>query len=244
VKFWRLRSLSEKIGKGINEVFESLRARRIDDKVAGLAYGEKEFELMFYGQAVQECIDISRRMIKAPIKIVERVKVELQTCTRERPVIGGTCMGSQRRGSICATIGWVANKLLVSRGIITVAHAVNQNDFINNNLYIESDKIARANTIIDDSYVDTAYCLFLQNIYAAPAIKNLGFVVAWMGYYSVPIVLSISFISGYGLCRRKDTRVIAKGYLAGKYNQVAVEPITVGGDSGAAYANYNPDTGK
>ena len=47
----------------INEVLNRLRARDLFDKIAGLGYGEKDWELLFYGEATQEAIDIASNII-------------------------------------------------------------------------------------------------------------------------------------------------------------------------------------
>ena len=54
--------------------------------------------------------------------------------------------------------------------------------------------------------------------------------------------LDVSF-NGYGSGGRVNTEVIYKGAYGGKSQQIVIEPDTQGGDSGAAYANYNSDTG-
>jgi hypothetical protein len=219
------------------------RTEGIYDEIAGLGYKEKDWELLFYGGAIQKAINIANEFIRVKINIIENVKVEKQTCTKERPLIAGVCICTERCGSLCATIGWVANKHGSSRGIITVEHAVEENDWVANNSRDVNNRIASVETAINNSYVDASYSPFNNGIDGSPSIKNLGNIVAWFGYSSVPVPLDVSF-NGYGSGGRVNTNVIAKGTYAGKYQQIVIDPDTVGGDSGAAYANYNSDTGK
>lgn len=227
----------------INEAMNRFRAKEIYDKIAGLGYGEKDWGLLFYGEAIQEAIDIANKLIGVKIKVVENVRIETQTCTKERPVIGGVCICTERCQSLCATIGWVANKPGSSRGIVTVEHAVYVDDWVANNTCNVNDRIATVETAINNVYVDASYSPLNDGIDGSPSIKNLGSVVAWFGYYSVPVPLDVSF-NGYGSGGRVNTEVIYKGAYGGKSQQIVIEPVTEGGDSGAAYANYNSDTGK
>ena len=70
-----------------------------------------------------------------------------------------------------------------------------------------ADRIATTESALNDSYVDASYSPFNAGIDGLPSIKNLGNVVAWYGYYSVPIPLWVSF-NGWGSGGRVNTEVI------------------------------------
>lgn len=229
----------------IDEAFNRFRGKVIASKIAGLTYGQDDWELMFYDKAIKEAIDIANELTKIKVKVIENVVVQLQVCTRERPLIGGICLGSQRCQNAgacpCATIGWVANKPGFSRGIVTVEHAVNVNEWVSNNQCIIADRMATTETTVNDNFVDASYSHFNAGIDGSPSIKNLGDVIGWFGYDSVLIPLNVSF-NGFGGAR-VNTQVTRKGNFAGKSRQIVIQPVTQGGDSGTAYANFNPDTG-
>jgi hypothetical protein len=224
----------------VRKVMDNMRYNYLDDKIAGFGYGIRGWELHFYGDAVEEAIEIANELIGTNIStIFENVIFKDQS--RERPVIGGIEIVTE--GNCWATIGWVANKRdSSSRGIVTVEHAVVVNGWIANNTSSVSDRIAVTESAFNNSFIDASYSPFNSGIDGSPSIKNLGNVVAWMGYNSVYTGMSISF-NGYGSGGRVNTQVINKGYYGEKYRQVVIEPVTTGGDSGAAYANYNSDTG-
>jgi hypothetical protein len=228
----------------IKEVIGDLKYLCLDDQVAGLCHGLNGWTLDFYGNAIEKAIDITNKILGTKVNVNENVKVKETVHWRERPVIGGIDIATERsNGLTCGTIGWVANKAdSSSRGIITVEHAVIVNGWVNNYSSNPSDRIARTESAFNNSYVDASYSPFVYGIDGSPSIKNIGNVIGWMGYYSVQEGMNVSF-NGWGSGGRRDTVVIDKGTRGGKLHQICIEQELLEGDSGSACVNYNPDTG-
>ena len=227
----------------IKEVISDLKYLCLDDQIAGLCHGINGWTLDFYGNAVEKAIDITNKILEAKVNVHENVKIK-QTLWRERPVIGGIDIATQRSGGFtCGTIGWVANKSdSSSRGIVTVEHAVSVNGWVNNYSSSPIDRIAVTESAYNNAWVDASYSPFSYGIDGLPSIKNIGNIVGWVDYASVPMGMYVSF-NGYGAGGRRDTVVIDKGFRGGKLRQICFEQEVLEGDSGSACVNYNPDTG-
>jgi hypothetical protein len=192
----------------VRKVMDNMRYNYLDDKIAGFGYGIRGWELHFYGDAVEEAIEIANELIGTKISTIFK-NVIFKDQSRERPVIGGIEIVTE--GNCWATIGWVANKRdSSSRGIVTVEHAVIVNGWVDNYSSNPSDRIARTESAFNNSYVDASYSPFVYGIDGSPSIKNIGNVIGWMGYYSVQEGMNVSF-NGWGSGGRRDTVVIDKG---------------------------------
>ena len=207
----------------IREVIGDLKYLCLDDQIAGLCYGINGWKLMFYGNAIEKTIDITNKILETKVKVIENVKVK-ETVWRERPVMGGIDIYTGRDGLTSGTIGWVANKSdSSSRGIITVEHAVVVNGWVNNDSELPSNRIATTEIAVNNVFVDASYSPFDTGIDGSPYIKNLGNIVGWLGWLSIPRVgFPVSF-NGLGSGGRRDTVTVDKGYIADKYQQIAIE---------------------
>jgi hypothetical protein len=226
----------------VEKVMDNMKYNCLDDQIAGFGYGIYGWELHFYGDAVKAAIEIANEIIGKKVDVIfEKVKFIEQW--RERPVIGGIEVCTERAQYKCATIGWIANKRdTLTRGIITVEHAVSVNGWVSNDTCSTSDRIAITQCAYNGSFVDASYSPFNAGIDGSPSIKNLGSVVGWFGFDSVSEGMNVSF-NGYGSGGRVNTQVIATGIWGQKHQQIVINPVTTSGDSGAAYAHYYSDMG-
>jgi len=56
--------------------------------IAAFTYGKDDWELVFYGKAIKEVVDVANQLTRVRVRVIENALAKHQTCTRERPLVG------------------------------------------------------------------------------------------------------------------------------------------------------------